>query len=248
MTFELHISRAARAKYDFDDVLFSTTGTVVFGNLAATRKFASRMNEVRRAAQNPDLAVHAGALNAMGLIDEALHLVLELYRRQRDPKAIIEALAFLERRVGREAVDNLLVEFAELFPTVAVYRGKLSAADWLKQSTGTISNRAIALEEALFLWLANANPAFTKYQELFDDTALSTSTAYPQLAPLLREYFESRPRFGPENQNVFDLLRAPALSSPESLSGQLAYIRQKWTALLGDFIDRLAIAAGILEE
>src|SRR5215469_1239486 len=248
MTFELHISRAARDKYDFDDVLFSTTGTAVFGNLAATRKFARRMNEVRGAAQDPDLAVHAGALNAMGLIDEALHLVLELYRQQRDPQAIKDALAFLERRLGSAAVDKLLGEFAEQFPTVAVYRGNQSAAEWLKQWTGKDSNRAIALEEAFFLWLANANPAFKKHKELFDDTALSSSTAYPQLAPLLREYFETRPRFGPENQNVFDLLRAPALASPESLSGQLSYIRQKWIALLGDFIERLALAAGILEE
>ena len=51
MIFELHISRAARDKYESDDVLFSTNGTAVFGNLAATRKIARRMNEIRRAAE-----------------------------------------------------------------------------------------------------------------------------------------------------------------------------------------------------
>lgn len=248
MTFELHISRAARDKYEFDDVLFSTNGTAVFGNLAATRKVARRMNEVRGAAQNPDVAVHAGALNAMGLIDEALHLILVLYREQRDPKTISDALAFLERRIGGEALDKLLTAFAHEFPTVAVYRGKQPTAEWLKATTGGIPNRAIALEEALFLWLANANPAFKKYKELFDDSSLDKGTAYPQLAPLLRDYFETRPRFGPDEQNVFDLLRAPALASPDSLSGQLDFIRQKWTLLLGDFIERLAIAASVLEE
>jgi glycosidase len=248
MIFELHISRAARDKYEFDDVLFSTNGTAVFGNLAATRKVARRMNEVRRAAENPDLAVHAGALNAMGLIDEALHLIMALYREQRDPKVITDALAFLERRVGTEALDKLLLAFAHEFPAVAVYRGKSSAAEWLKGTTAGIANRAIALEEALFLWLANANPAFKKYKELFDDSTVAAGTQYPQLAPLLREYFETRPRFGPDDENVFDLLRAPALASPESLSGQLDFIRQKWTTLLGDFIERLAIAASVLEE
>ncbi|HZU22883.1 MAG TPA: alpha-amylase family glycosyl hydrolase, partial [Terriglobales bacterium] len=248
MTFELHISRAARDKYEFDDVLFSSSGTAVFANLAATRKIARRMNQVRRAAQNPELAVHAGTLNAMGLIDEALHLILQLYREQRDPKALTDGLAFLERRLGSDALDTLLLEFSQQFPTVAVYRGKQSAAEWLAQSTGNVANRSIALEEALFLWLANANPAFKKYKELFDDSLLGASTVYPQLAPLLREFFETRPRFGPDDQNVFDLLRAPALAAPDSLSAQLEFIRQKWTALLGDFIKRLAIAVGVLEE
>src|SRR5215472_5664741 len=123
MTFELHISRAARDRYDFDDVLFSTTGTAVFGNLAATRKFARRMNQVRGAAQDPDLAVHAGALNAMGLIDEALHLVLELYRQQADPTSILDALTFLDARLGWKEVNRLLLTFTEEFPNADVYRG-----------------------------------------------------------------------------------------------------------------------------
>ena len=34
-------------------------------------------------------------------------------------------------------------------------------------------NREIALEELLLLWLANANPAFAPFQELFDDAPLA---------------------------------------------------------------------------
>ncbi|HEU5450902.1 MAG TPA: alpha-amylase family glycosyl hydrolase, partial [Terriglobales bacterium] len=165
-----------------------------------------------------------------------------------DPKAIVDALGFLEARVGGRETDKLLSEFVEQFPPVGVYRGRQQASEWLQQSSGGVSNRAIALEEALFLWLANANPAFRKYQELFDDTRLAAATQYPNLAPLLREYFETRPRFGPEKQNVVDLLRAPALASPDSLAGQLAYIRQKWGTYLGEFLERLATGAGILQE
>jgi glycosidase len=248
MIFEFHVSRAARDRYQFDDLLFSSNGTAVFADMAAVRLFARKMNQVRDAGRNPERAVHAGALNAMGLIDEALHLLMARYREDCDPKAIADALNFLEGRFGRDRLDKLLTEFADQFPTVGVYRGRQSVAEWLNGSTQNIPNRAIALEEALFLWLANANPAFRPYNELFDDKSLAASTPYPQLPGLLREYFETRPKYGPEKQNVFDMLRAPALASPDSLAGQLAFIRERWKPILGDFIERLATAAGILQE
>ncbi len=70
--FEFHVSRAAREKYRFDEELFSWTGNVLFANVAASRKFANKVNQVREADKNPELAMHPGALNAMGLIDEVL--------------------------------------------------------------------------------------------------------------------------------------------------------------------------------
>ena len=242
------MSRVARDRYGFDDTLFSTSGNLVFANLAATRAFARKMNQVRDAARHPERAVHAGVLNAMGLIDEALHLVLALYRQQADPTAMLDALAFVGKRLGWEETNRLLLEFCEQFPTVDVFRGRLSAAEWLSQSTAGTPNRAIALEEALFLWLSNANPAFRKYEELFDDKQLAATTKYGFLPTLLREFFETRPKFGPDNQNLFDMLRAPALASPDSLNGQLAFMRERWAALLGEFLERIGIGMGILQE
>ncbi len=54
------------------------------------------------------------------------------------------------------------------------------------------------------------------------------------------------PRF--ENQNLVDLLRAPALASPDSLEGQLAFIREHWAGLLGDMLRRLLLAMDVLKE
>src|SRR5689334_393427 len=138
MIFEFHVSRAARDKYGFDESLFSTNGTAVFANLSAVRAFAQRINEVRGASQNPDRAVHAGALNAMGLIDEALHILLAEYRKERDPKAITDALSYMDSHLGRSSVDRMLSAFADQFPTVDVYRRRWSASEWLKGSTAGI--------------------------------------------------------------------------------------------------------------
>ena len=103
-----------------------------------------------------------------------------------------------------------------------------SASDWLAGETGGVPHRAIALEELITVWLANLNPAFRPFGELFDDDALAGGTAYRAIGEALREYFESRPRFGPEDQNLIDMLRAPAMASPDSLEGQLEYIRHHW--------------------
>ncbi|MGE5204031.1 MAG: alpha-amylase family glycosyl hydrolase, partial [Chlamydiota bacterium] len=247
-TYEFHVSRTARDRYRFDELLFSLTGNVVFANLAASREFAKRINQVRDAERRPELAINPGALNAMGLIDEVLHALVELYRKQRDPRAMLDALTWFEARLGSEMLGRTLETFADHFPTVAVYRGEKTAAEWLRESTAGVPHRAIVMEELILLWLANLNPAFKPFEELFDDKLLASKTAYSKLTGALRDYFESRPRFGPENQNLVDLLRAPALASPDSLAGQLAYIREKWKELLGDLLRRLLTALDVLKE
>jgi len=247
-TYEFHVSRAARDRYRFDELLFSLAGNVVFANLAASREFARRINQVREAQRHPELAVNPGALNAMGLIDEVLHAVVELYRKQRDPRVMVDALVWFESRLGPEMLERTLQTFADQFPSVAVYRGEKTAAAWLRESTAGMPHRAVALEELMLLWLANLNPAFKPFEELFNDELLVSKTAYTKLTAALRDYFETRPRFGPDNQNLVDMLRAPAMASPDSLAGQLAYIREKWKDLLGDLVRRLLSALDVLKE
>src|SRR5262245_31883062 len=246
--FEFHIGRAARDRYAFADRLFSLTANVVVVDLAASRALAHRMNTVRDAGRHPDRMVHPGALNAMGILDEITHLVLALFRERRDPRAMIDALSWFEARVGRDALDATLRAFADQFPTTAVYRGLQSASDWLAGVTSGISHRAIAFEELITVWLAHLNPAFRPFHELFDDDALAGGTAYRTIGGALRDYFETRPRFGPAEQNLIDMLRAPGLASPDSLEGQLEYVRRHWADLLGDFLRRLLLAMDVLKE
>jgi glycosidase len=246
--FEFHIARAARDRYGFADPLFSLTANVVVVDLAASRDLAHRMNTVRDADRHPDRVVHPGALNAMGILDEVVHVVLALFRERRDPRALLDALSWLQTRVGHDALDATLLAFAHQFPTTAVYRGLESASHWLAGETGGIRHRAIALEELITVWLANLNPAFRPFHEFFDDDPLAGATAYRAIGGALRDYFESRPRFGPAEQNLIDMLRAPALASPDSLEGQLEYIRRHWADLLGDSLRRLLLAMDVLKE
>ncbi|HEY4048335.1 MAG TPA: alpha-amylase family glycosyl hydrolase [Acidobacteriaceae bacterium] len=245
---EFHVSREARDRYQFDETLFSFTGNVIFANLAASREFAYRMNQVRGAERDPARTIHPGALYAMGLIDELSHAVVEIYRREVDPAAIADALAWFDARLGPESVDRALLTFVEYFPTADVYRGEQESAVWLRGQTNGVPHRAIAFEEMMMLWLANANPAFSAFAELFDDKKLAAETAYSKIIPGFREFFATRPPIGPDKLNLIDMLRAPALASPDSLSGQLAYIQEKWAAVLGSLLDRLLLALDVLKE
>ncbi|MBE9475005.1 MAG: alpha-amylase [Chloroflexi bacterium] len=245
---EFHISRQARDRYQFNQSIFSLSGNVIFADFYAARIFAQKMNEKRDLIRFPEEAVRAGQINAMGLIDEILHFVIEKYRHQINPIVMGEALDWLVQQVGEDALNICLQNFADQFPPLAVYRRESDLQEYLDGSTGGVPNKQIVLEEMLMLWLANMNPAFSPHLELFDDTDLEKNTAYPEIIASLKEFFETQPKFGPDNLNLIDLLRRPAIAVPHSLSGQLDYMRQRWGHLLGDYIFRLLSSLDFISE
>jgi glycosidase len=246
--FEFHISRQARDHYQFDELIFGQAGNVIFANFHAARVFATKINQKRDVINFPENVVRAGQINAMGLIDEILHMVVQLYRQQIKSQVMQEALDWIMGMLGKEEVDHTLLQFIQEFPPVAVYRKEMSAQDYLDSASNGKSNRQIALEELLLLWLANANPAFSPFQELFDDSRLNRDTAYGKLIPLMHAFFETQPPFGPDNQNLVDMLRSPAINSPHSLTGQLEFIRQRWGTLLGKYLFRLLGSLDLIKE
>jgi len=120
--WEFHISRDARTRYQFDDTLFAFNGNVIFANFHAARVLAQRMNVRRDVVNFPERAIQAGQLNAMGLIDELLHLILARYRTQHAPQVLTQALTYLDGHLSQRAVDGVLATFADAFPPVAVHR------------------------------------------------------------------------------------------------------------------------------
>jgi glycosidase len=159
-----------------------------------------------------------------------------------------QALAWLEERLGQDAVDEALLRFTEEFPPLAAYKRETTPEAYLGGTSDGVPNRRIALEEMLMLWLANANPAFGPFLELFDDSALKRETEYGDIISGLQEFFDTQPVFGPEGQNLVDMLRSPAVAVPHSLPGQLAYILEKWGHLLGRYFYRLLVGQDLIKE
>jgi len=241
---EFHISRNARDKYRFEESLFKMSGNVIFPNFPAIQRFAQQLKDVN---------ARAGQINAMGLLDEILHHVMALFREQKNPQLMEEAMDQLEETLGKETVDTALRLFAEEFPPSSVYRGERSLDDYIEEKSGGTPNRHLLLEEMIMLWLSNANPALHPYKKiLFDDSKLKDASAYKEIIKQLEHFFASQPSFSPggdnESQDLMALLKAPAAAVPNSLSGQLTYIQEHWGLYLETYLSRLLTALDLIRE
>jgi glycosidase len=248
MIFEFHISREARNLYKFDDVLFAQTGNVIFIDFYRVRIFANKMNQKRDLVSSPDKAIKAGSLNAMGLIDEILHYLVGLYKKDIDKNVFAKLEKKLIKTFGEKRYIHLLEKFIENFPPLSVYRNDLDTTTYLNQSSTGIKNSQIIIEEILLFSLANKNPAFNPFKELFDDTFLGKETVYQQAVLTIEKFFDQQPFFGPDNQNIVQMLRTPAIKFPNSLTSQLEFIRTHWGYLLSKYIYRLFSSLDLIKE
>ncbi|MBN2388501.1 MAG: alpha-amylase [Anaerolineales bacterium] len=236
--FEFHVSRQARLKYQFEEGLFALNGNVVLADFGAARRFAEAMT---RAGNR---IVPASDINAMGLIDEILHILVRQYALQNPGvmAAAVEALS-------GAPLETTLLRFNQDFPPLRVHRGEISARAHLDGETAGIPHRQSTLEEMLMLHLSNLNPAFHPYRELFDDRDLQRDTAYGRIVAGLKEFFAAQPTMGSGSETLFDLLAAPARIAPHSLTAQLEFLLQRWGGLLGEgFVQRLLRAIDFARE
>jgi len=240
--FELHISRDARRKYQLDEESFAVRNGVIFADFDAARRFAEQMSAGR------EQPVPTGEINALGLLDEILHIILRQYELE-NPGVMDAALSRLKGELGAPALDDVLLRVTEAFPPLTVFHGDLSPQDYLDTATAGIPHRETMLEESLVLHLKNANPALRPYRELFDDRSLRQETAYCDVIDGLERFFATQSPFGSGDETLVEALRAPLLASPDSLSGQLEYILHRWGALLGEsLVQRILRALDFLKE
>ncbi len=245
---EFHISRKSRDKYQFSDTLFSFDGNVIFSNTRSIREFTSLMNNRIDLSVFPEKAVHASQINAMGLIDEILHYIFQLYRTQINPNILNGLYDKLENELTPVALTAVLTRFCDEFPPNEVYKDQVPIDIYLAGKTAERDNRHIVLEEILMLWLTNINPAYMQYSELFDDADLAHTSSYNSLIQVARAFFKEQPFFGPEKTDLLLLLHKPVEVAPYSLTGQLEYIRTNWASLLGSLLSRLLSALDFINE
>ncbi|MDR0448252.1 MAG: alpha-amylase, partial [Treponema sp.] len=241
---EFHIRRELREEHGLEVPLFSLTGNVVLADLRQARALTAKLNK----KLSPEKQIKAGQLNAMGLIDEILHYIVALYREQVQPDIFEQAVSRLEQRLGTGRTGTLLQNFSAKFPPQTVYAGHSSVETYLESSQGGESCKALSLEEMMLLALANLNPAFRQFLFMFDDKDLARETIYPAAIQELQSFFAELPPFGPDGLSLWELLRSPALASPDSLTGQLDFMRKRWGLLVGKFIARLLMGLDVIKE
>ncbi len=224
----IRAARASTARLALSPSTFAPDGALPLANVATARRVAARFGAVAGSTVPSD--VLGGELNAFGIVDLVLHHVIGRYVEEVAPDALDVAVDIGATRLGVRPVADTLDGYRDDFPL----------------------DRAVeppdAVADLLLTWVANANPATAPFRELVDDRPLASTTSYRELLVVLDQHFRDLPPFGPDEQSLLDMLRAPALASPDSLAGQLAFIRDRWGSLLGDLMDRLLVAIAVLEE
>ena len=216
-------------RYDLRPPLAADDGSVPLATFAIARRLAARMNE-----QDREVPAVPSELAAMGLLDQIQRRVVELYRERVDPAAMDRALAELRSTLGSEPTDGTIEEVDREFRPATPPARPDEAPE--------------LLEDALHVWLANSNPALAPYTDLVDDRTLASESAYPDVIEALARHFRERPPLGPGGPSLVDVLRRPAIESPDSLAGQLRWIRDNWGDLVGEFNDRLLVHVDVLTE
>lgn len=251
---EFHIGKKIRDLCQFDGKLYSSSGNVVIKDLKNVKIFTEKLNQLFDKRNQSNKRVAAGSVNAMGLIDEIFHYVCMIYRRDKNLEAFKTVLSELEKTFTKSEVDKMLLEFLGEFPPVEVYQNKISAQEYLEKTCideGTKeirTNREQTLEELILLHLANENPAFKPFSILFNDEELQKNQNYQKAWAVIQKTLQNQPKFGPFNHDLITMLREPVVFSPESLKGQLDYIRQYWADLLGEWLKRLLAGIDTLTE
>ena len=244
-TFELHISKEVRKKYDFNEELFSINGNIVFADFRAVRVFVQKLNRKREAKDR----ISAGKVNAAGLMDEIYHYLFRLYEKEVNPGAFKKALSHLNANVGEEETRKMLFDFISQFPPRDVYKGRISSFDYLNTFSADRSNKEITLEESILLFIANFNPANRQLVELFDENYLSERILFNKIINELDQFFQKEEKFGPEKQDIFTLFKAPILSNPDNIEAQLDFILEKFKILLDEkFLRRILSGKDLIKE
>jgi glycosidase len=244
--FEFHVAKSVREAYGLDQALFSSSGNVIFADFYAARVFAAKLNERINPAVHPEHVIKAGKINAMALVDEIFHAICNQYRQHKDPDAFAKVHATIAGALGTATFNRLLETFIDAFPPATNYAG--NPGTWLQASTAGTPNTLIALEELFMLRLANENPAFEPFKFLFDDSTLRQDGTLIKAMQALDAAFAGMPVFGPDDQTLPNMLRAPIEASPYSIAGQLDFMRRRWGMVIGQRMRKLLGGVDMLAE
>jgi len=241
-THHFHISHGLRKELNIDDSLFKLTGEIVVTDFIKIREITSKINE------SQDEPVYASDLNALGLIHECIHYIVQQYKEQKKIDVFKEFIDHQNTTKSYEKFSSVAESFIKEFPPLSVHKGEVNLKDYLKNETDGIPNNEIIAEELLLIWLENNNTAFKPFSILFDDTSLQKDSDYIEIIESLSEFLSAQPTFGPDDQDLITMLRTPALLYPDSLQKQLEYIRDKWGFLIGDLLKNILKALDFISE
>ena len=180
-------------------------------------------------AVEPSMAtVTRGARAAHAALQAALTHLLGLYADHQQPGILASVLADAasDPRTLAEAPTASLREVASAFDTAAFSTEPEGTAATLLLVTALLDNDALAPQH-----------------DLLNAPCLRPPAQARRLVAELERRLADAPMFTPLGASLPALLRAPAVASPGSLDGQLAFVLESWDGVLTDPLRRQLLRA-----
>jgi glycosidase len=209
---------------------FYANGKAYFPSLKEIREFVSDINA--KTSLHLEKIATAAEWNGILLINEILQKVMLSYQKQIREDVFLQAASKLKKTFLQESIETMTDKMRDNFSLFSDI--KKDEDNFIKQ--------------LISLWLLNDNPAFKNYREIFDDTELYFETDYLEIFENITNFFMEQPVFGKEKLPLIKLLRKPAEISPDSILGQLEYVRNNWQEILGEDFFMLLTTIDILKE
>jgi glycosidase len=190
-----------------------------------------------------------GEITAIGLIGKIYLHVIDLYLSNSCPGALEELDKKLSSSSYTTDADNSIALILEHFPTSPYHYSPVISAEYLLSFSGPSDKRHGLYKSFLLIFLADSNHALRKNDNLFTDAELRKSPLFSTFRSALFNHFANQPSFLSGGKSLIEFLIEPARLHPDSLYDQLEYIRQNWSAALGDdFLTALLTALDHIKE
>jgi len=234
--YDFHISKSSRIKYEYDESFYSLNGNLIITNSQAARYISTRINNVRKSEGAYDQLVTTGEINALGVLHEIYHYLLNHYTESENPGVIQRSIEYLTSTLNKERLNKVLLNFVNEFPPLDVYKGIRKSEEYLKGKTNNKANREIILEELIILYFENNNPAAHRLNELFSDKNLKENSPYTELINKTEKFFDKEKPTGIGGLHLFSMFRKPIATSPYNLEEQLLFIKNEWGFILDNIL------------
>lgn len=193
--------------------------------------------------------VPAGHLNLYALLNRVFRYLMDAYLDDQQPHLLPSTLAAGGYPFSSEEFVRVAKAFCAHFPNAAMVAGSETPEEYLAGDDAEGGRKRLLTKELLLLTLAAENRAIDNFRVLVDDISLAEAVPYRHLVAVLDSGLAAAPPFESLAVPLMELLRAPLRAHPDSLSGQLGYIREQWRGLLPpDVLSEITIAFDIVGE
>ncbi len=213
------------------------------------RQLAARFN-TQCSSNAPALhPISPGQLITAAMIVELLRYVALIYCHGQNPGSLAKGMSWTAKQKGTELIAKSIEAFVDLFPPRQVLLETENQSVFLEGKSEIAPRREQVAIESILLMLAVINPAFKPFRALYDDSQLRQTAPYRELVDSLADYFETQPPVAEIGASLFRTLLAPMEDSPDSLEGQLEFIRKHWAKILpAALLEKILLIGDVLRE